>query len=409
MTATSQTAGEQKGTRMLQNPRFLITLASGSLTVMTGAALAPILPVMITDLQLNEAWAGSLVSAHYLMLALFSPLLGMVADRVGHVRLLTTSLVIYALLGMAGALLPTFWLLLLDRSLLGIATSGIAAGSIGLVIKMYQGDERTQAIAYISVALTLANIIYPPLASGIGSIQWRLAFTVYGLGIPLAVITWAIFNLGSKQSASGETPPSSSLTDEAANLDFTAVFKQPAISKLFLSLAMVSSLVLGLVIYLPIYLQIRLNTDVGINGIVLACMAIGSALSAVLALKWLTRRFGVLRVIPLSLGAMALILVLIPNLSQLGWIILTAFLFGLGVGLVTPSIYNGLANLAPDHLQSSALATGIGIGFLGQFISPLIFGQVLAASDISGVFYAAAIIALGTGLLFVLPSRRPST
>ncbi|MGB7416102.1 MAG: MFS transporter [Thermosynechococcaceae cyanobacterium] len=396
---------------MLHNPRFLYLLVSGSLTVMTGGVLAPILPAMITQLPLDEAWAGILVSTHYLMLALFSPLLGLLADRFGKLRLLSLSLFVYSFLGMAGALLTDFGWLLLDRALLGIATSGIAAGSLGLLTSMYKGGDRTQAIAYVSVTLTLANIIYPLLAGGMGAIHWRLAFTLYGVGIPLAALAWVIYRpqRQSRLHVENNEPETLGKDDDIGKpIDLKVIFREPAILKLLFSLIMVSAIVFGMVIYLPIFLQSRLGTDVGVNGIVLACMAIGSALSAVLALKRLTQRLGVFRVIPLGLGLMALILVILPTLGQLSVIIVAATLFGIGFGVVTPSLYNGLANLTPNELQSSILATGIGAGFLGQFISPLFFGQILGLSSIVGVFYAAATASIGTGLLVAFQSgQRP--
>jgi MFS family permease len=105
---------------------------------------------------------------------------------------------------------------------------------------------------------------------------------------------------------------------------------------------------------------------------------------------------------------MALLLILTPTLEQLSLVLLTAMGFGVGFGVVTPSLYNGLANLTPNNLQSSVLATGIGAGFLGQFLSPLILGRVLALTHITGVFYAAAVAVLGTGIMLVLPPKPTS-
>jgi MFS transporter, ACDE family, multidrug resistance protein len=100
---------------------------------------------------------------------------------------------------------------------------------------------------------------------------------------------------------------------------------------------------------------------------------------------------------------MAMFLVLFPNLTPLWLLMLVSGLFGLSFGLVTPSLYNILANLAPSHLQSSILATGIGAGFLGQFVSPLILGPILSAKGLSGVFYSCAGLAIFIGLTLLIP------
>jgi MFS family permease len=92
-------------------------------------------------------------------------------------------------------------------------------------------------------------------------------------------------------------------------------------------------------------------------------------------------------------------------LHQLSWIVLTAVFFGVGFGIVLPTLYGTLANLAPSDLRSSVLAAGTGAGFLGQFLSPILLGPVLSYGGLEGVFYAAAIISLVTGVLLFAPMR----
>jgi MFS family permease len=102
---------------------------------------------------------------------------------------------------------------------------------------------------------------------------------------------------------------------------------------------------------------------------------------------------------------MALTLMTIPLLHQISWIVLAAVFFGAGFGIVLPTLYSTLASLAPSDLRSSVLAAGTGAGFLGQFLSPIVLGPVLGYGGLEGVFYAAATIALVTGLLLFAPTR----
>ena len=69
-------------------------------------------------------------------------------------------------------------------------------------------------------------------------------------------------------------------------------------------------------------------------------------------------------------------------------------LFGLGMGMITPSVLDWVEELVPkEHLGSlsSYLASA---GYLGQFLSPVLFGPVTGAYDVRGVFAAGAVIAL---------------
>jgi predicted MFS family arabinose efflux permease len=375
---------------------LIFLLTAGSLTVMTGAVMAPILPELIEQLALSRGWAGSLVSAHYLTLAMFSPLLGVLADRYGQLRLLIPCLIGYALIGVGGAFLPNYTLLLIDRALLGVASGGVAAASLGLLSRWYPGELRQQAISYAAMAITLANIVYPLLAVGLGYFNWRFAFGLYGFSAVLAGVAFILF----RQPLQTEPPQNSGIS-----LRPGALLKSPSCIRMFVSLIIVSSVVYGTVIYLPIYLKTRLGSALIWNGLILALQAVGAALSSGFLMSPLTRRLGSLRTTAVSLGIMALLLVLFPNLTFLPGLMIASGVFGLGFGLVTPSLYSILANLAPANLQSSILATGIGAGFLGQFVSPLVLGPILSAAGLEDVFYSCAGIVMALGLSFLIPLK----
>ncbi|MGB8698206.1 MAG: MFS transporter [Thermosynechococcaceae cyanobacterium] len=385
-----------------RDPVLCFLLAAGSLTVMAGAAIAPILPELIEHLNLSREWAGSLASAHYLTLALFSPILGILADRYGQLRLLILCLLGYAVAGIAGAWLPNYWTLLLDRGLLGLTSGGIAAASLGLLSRRYTGDARHQAISYAATIITLANIVYPLMAVGLGQFNWRFAFGLYGFSAVLAglALVWLI-PLAKLSSAPTQT-------DAALHLQPGELLKSAACLRLFVSLTLISAIVYGSIIYLPIYLKTVLHSDLVWNGVILAVQAVGAAVSSGVLIGPLTRRLGSLQVAALSLGVMALFLALFPHLTQLWLLMLVSSLFGMTFGLVTPSLYNVLANLAPPHLQSSILATGIGSGFLGQFVSPLGLGPIWHNAGLTTVFYSCAVAAIAVGLGLQVPLKPPS-
>jgi MFS transporter, ACDE family, multidrug resistance protein len=384
--------------KLWRDPILCFLLMVGSLTVMAGAVIAPILPELVAHLHLSPNWAGSLVSAHYLTLALFSPLLGILADRYGPLRVLVPCLAGYAVVGVSGAFLPDYWTLLASRGLLGIASGGIAASSLGLLSRRYEDDARDRAIAYVATAITLANIVYPLMAVGLGHFQWQLAFGLYGVSAVLAGIAILLFR--SDYRTVDVSGPTVAATDGIRPLE---LLSSPVSLRIFISLIVVSAVVYGTIVYLPLYLKTTLHSDLVWNGLILAVQAVGAAFSSGLLLEPLRQRLGSLRVTALSLGSMALCLVLFPNLTHLPLLILASSLFGLSFGFVTPSLYNILANLAPIHLQSSILATGIGAGFLGQFLSPLILGGLLSSAGLKGVFYSCAVVAIALGLSLLIP------
>ena len=157
--------------------------------------------------------------------------------------------------------------------------------------------------------------------------------------------------------------------------------------------------------FLPIYLKELMNASTALNGGILTVQALGSAVTSAFGARWLAKRFGLTLVTAAGFGVMALMVMTLPNLSHLGSIVPVAILFGMGFGAVTPSLYTNLANFTPEGMQGSVLAAGTGAGFLGQFLSPILFGLILAQGSIAGVFYTATSVALAAGLLLLVPIR----
>ncbi|MBD1870269.1 MFS transporter [Cyanobacteria bacterium FACHB-471] len=397
--------------------RLLVLLAASSLIAMTGAILAPILPEMANSLHFETAQAGNLISFHFLTLAIFTPLLGILADRIGQIRLLLPSLICYAVFGISGVLMHSFTPLLATRALLGIANGGIAAAGLGLVSKLYQGEARAQAIAYVATTLTLANIVYPLIAGWIGTIDWHFVFGLYGLGIPLALWAAVVF-YGSRQSTGlnvealstqKDTERSSAESSQNATVSEVAtpaqLFRQPQILKLLLCLALVSASVYALIVYLPIYMKTDMSSNTVSIGIVLATKAGGAALVSAFLVRRLVKQIGESWTIILGAVTMSLTLATMPYLHQMQTLLPVAILFGFGFGIVVPTLYSSLAELAPDNLQSTVLATGTGVSFLAQFLSPILLGFVFTHSNLPTVFYTTALVAVTVGLLNLLPKR----
>lgn len=383
---------------MLHDLRLLVLLAAGSLTTMAGGVVAPILPEMVQQLHLDPGLAGNLVSMHCLTIALFSPLLGILADRVGRVRVLVFSLILYALFGTAGALMPSFWPLLVMRGALGAASGGIAAASLGILGSMYEGQARSQALGLATSTLTIAGIVFPLLGGWVGATHWQFAFCLYGLGLPLALLVGLML----REQSSSRTKPAAI----DVNNKLSKVLGHPLALRLLLTLGLVSVAMYAVVIYSPLYLKATIGAGTVLNGIVLASRALGAAAVSALGARRLARILGVAQATAVGFGLMALMLATIPLLSQLSWILLTAVLFGVGFGLVLPNLYSALADLAPSELRSSVLAAGTGAGFLGQFLSPILLGPVLGYGGLGGVFYAAACVSVIAGLLLFTSSRK---
>ncbi|MFM2432303.1 MAG: hypothetical protein RLZZ511_3517 [Cyanobacteriota bacterium] len=367
--------------------------------VMAGAIIAPVLPEILTGLHIAPQSGSSLVSLHFLTMGIATPLFGILADRVGHRRLLITMLVSYAAIGMAGGLAQNLITLMGLRVLLGVASGGVAAAGLGLVGQRYVGEARTQVIGYVSTALTLGNVLYPLLGAVVGGWNWRWVFGLYGVGLPIAL--WVrltdrqqVMEVATEPAIDPHEPQSAALPP-APPIKLGQLFTQPVTLGLLVSLSLASGMVYSMVAYLPLYLKANFATTVTVNGVMLALQAVGAAVISAIGMQPLSQRFGTRGCIGMGLGVMGIALLLLPWVPHLGLVVPLALLFGMGFGVVVPNLYDALAQVAPANLQASLMAAGTGVSFLGQFLAPIGLSLVVAQWGLGGVFRTAAAIALG--------------
>ncbi len=379
-----------------QAPTLLVLLAAGCLTSMTGGIVAPVFPEIVEQLRIDPGWAGTLVSIHTLMTALSSPVLGILADRIGKLRVLIFSLVCYALFGAAGGLMQNFDSLLWTRALLGVSNGGIAAASIGLLGGMYEGESRSRVMGYATSALATASIIFPLLGGWLGSTHWRFTFCLYVLALPVALAATLVLRKRKFQ--------------QAATLDLTNTQKlstsllKPSVLMLLLLLGLASGIFYVVIVYAPLYFKAAIGADTVINGAILASRAIGAAIISAVGASLLAKRLGVTPAIGVGFGLMALTLIAIPHLEHIQLALITALLFGMGFGIVMPNLYSILSDLSPVNQRSGILAIGTGISSLGQFLSPVFLGPVWKSSG-EAVFYVAGAVGIVISFLSFLSQK----
>ncbi|MEM6751755.1 MAG: MFS transporter [Cyanobacteria bacterium P01_C01_bin.38] len=375
-----------------QIPILLVLLACGSLTTMTGSVVAPVMPEVKDQLLIDSRWSGMLVSMHCLTIFLFSPICGILADRIGKAKVLIPSLICYAFFGTAGALANGFTALLISRALLGAASGGIAAASIGILSSMYEGEKRTRILGYTTSALAIASIIFPLVGGLIGKYNWRFTFCMYALALPAALLAYLLLpkrkrngssslNLGQKDKLIKSLRASSTIT-------------------LFTALALTSAIFYVVIIYAPLHFKQAIGADTVLNGAILASRAIGAAVISAVGASKLAKRVGSAKAIALGFILMAVTLITIPFVEQVYFILPTAIIFGMGFGIVMPNLYDALSKSTPKEVRSSVLAIGTGASNLGQFFSPILLGPVWKYAGI-GVFFVGAGVALVTTVLSI--------
>ena len=375
---------------------LLVLLVCGSLTTMTGSVVSPVWPEVKQQLAIDPRWSGTLVSMHCLTIFLFSPICGILADRIGKVKVLIPSLICYAIFGTSGALMQSFTPLLISRALLGAASGGIAAASIGILSSMYEGEKRTRILGYTTSALAIASIIFPLIGGSLGKENWRLSFCMYGLGLPAALIAYFLLPKKKRQNSSS--------INLGQKDKLISSLTTPSTLTLFTALALTSAIFYVVIIYAPLHFKETIGADTVLNGMILASRAIGAAVISAVGASKLAKRLGSAQAIALGFTLMAITLITIPLVEHIYLILPAAIIFGMGFGIVMPNLYDALSKSTPKEVRASILAIGTGASNLGQFFSPIFLGPVWKNGGIA-VFFVGAAVSLVTTFLSIKQSK----
>jgi MFS family permease len=173
-------------------------LVSGSCMPVLGAVLlAPVLPT------LNQAFADTpgvailvplTLTLPALFVALFSPVAGYVADRVGRKQLLIFAMLAYAAFGTAPLWLDSLESIAVSRVGVGIAEAAIMTCCTTLITDYYAGQQRNKYLGLQTMVSALAATAFFAIGGALGSISWRTPFWLCAISavilIPMVFKLW---------------------------------------------------------------------------------------------------------------------------------------------------------------------------------------------------------------------------
>lgn len=376
--------------RQLPFSIYALSLASG--VVMTGFMMVlPILPAYSTDLGFNEFEIGLLVASFAIGRVLFQFPVGVLSDHIGRRGIISFMILLFALSMVAFSLTTSFALMLILRTLTGIASSGLTVGAQSYLNDVTPPRLRGLANGVNSSAINL-GVIAGPLLAGVLSQRYSLQTPFLAGGI-LGALT---FLLSLTLPAIGNDGRPRRPTLGKATLKRLL---KPALSAPSLSLSLVQFMqMLALAVFLtaaPILTAQALGWDA--DRIALA-LAVGGACGAIASpfLGRLSDRVGHLWLLGAGLVFMAVqsfLVYLHPGTA------LTIFAFAIG-GAAAPAFFNAFYSLigdATDPRQRGAV-TGF-VGSFGEWGS--IIGSALLVPAVWKLIDIGVSLAINTAILLL--------
>ncbi|MFY0751802.1 MFS transporter [Pseudomonas sp. NFX5] len=364
-------------TRVTQSKATLATyllLLINCLSPMAAIVVAPSLPQMqahFSDVPNVEFLIPVALTIPGLLVALLSPLVGVLADRYGRKQLLVASIVGYGVFGLMPMFLDSLYAIIVSRIALGCVEAVVVTISTMLIGDYYSGAQRQKYLALQTTFASSSAILFFMVGGALGELGWRMPYVVYAVPLALALLSKVML---------WEPRAASMASDEEQarnNVSFRPV--------LMLGICVVTFI--GAVMFMILQIQMAyLLGDIGEPSPQTAGL-VASACSVMIVLGTLSvhllTRLGLRtpHCLALAFGLIATSFLLIPAMHTWQAIMVVALINGLGCGLMLPTL--AIWNMRELPWQRRGLGTGMWYGSycLGMFFSPIL---VVAVGKVSG-------------------------
>jgi MFS family permease len=368
-----------------------VILSSATLTVMAGSVISPVLGQMGEGLGISPSAARLLITTHGIMIAICSPAIGLLIDKVGVRRPLILGLILYGLAGGSGLIIDDYYLLIFSRILLGIGVATIFTSITVVILNVYEGAQRNKVMGWRGSSNSAGGIIWPLVGGSLGVISWHLPFAAYLAGFPIAFLAF----LSIPESQKGA---SSSVNKSADNQESTLnIFKSTPILFLPYGLIFVGNILL----YANIVFMPRLVEQFGITssfyvGTFISTVGLAGGTTSLFYGKIKARlSFNNIVITSLSLWTAGFILI---SQAPFSWVIsIGVIFFGIGMGMVLPTISVWVGELVPASFRGRMTSYISMFSYTGQFLSPIILSPIESSFGLDTLF-----LAIGSTCAFLL-------
>lgn len=379
----------------------LVLLLASSLTVMAGALITSVLPnIGLYFSSYPDVLVKLILTVPALFIALFSPLMGWLADRYGRLPVLLSCLLLYSFAGAAGGLTQSMGWMLFTRALLGIGVAGIMGVATTLIGDYFIGQERQNFMGLQGSFMALGGVAYILLGGWLAMATWRAAFLVYLLALIVFVLAWLYL-----KEPSAEVKNASNTTTESKGFPWRAILPVYALG--FTAMAMFYILPAQI----PFLLVERFSVSSIQTALVVSTSTLAGAVAGFLFGR-IKNRLSHPRIYTLAFLLFFLGYLLASQVQTYPLMLLAMVISGFGAGMTFPTGNHWILQLTPAAYRGRAMGGFSSVFFMGQFLSPLFVAPIENFAGLTYVFIAASGLALVIGLslwFFSKPSSADKT
>jgi MFS family permease len=314
-------------------------------------------------------------------------LAGYMAERWGRRTVIVVLLAVYAASGVAGYFAPNLEILVATRVIIGFAAGALLTTIYAVIGEYFEGPKRERLLGFMSMAASASSVAMLILGGKVvAHYGWRTPFLFYIAAVLL--IPLALIGLRKGKTVNAEMA-----------LSWKPVMRHWPI---YLLLTAYTIGMYMLVIQGPFLLGSKGVTSPETIGLFISVSSMFGALGGAVY-GFMRRALGFRQMfvfISFAIGV-GLPLAAFSSGDAVSFIF-AAFVVGLGIGVIEPTVASELLLRTPEPLHDRAMGLNVAAMFLGQFLNPLLIAPLYGVVSASAAFQLVGAAYLFGGVLFLI-------
>jgi MFS transporter, DHA1 family, multidrug resistance protein len=375
----------------LQTKKALPILFAIMFLVMVGfGIIIPVLPFYAEEIGANPTELGLLMAVYSLMQLIFAPYWGRLSDRIGRKPVMMIGIGGLALSFFIQAISTELWMLFAARILGGLLSSANMPTAMAYVADITTEENRGKGMGIVGAAVGLGFVFGPAIGGIFSKISLSMPFYIASASSLVTLILVSIVLKESRQKQSDTSHKKESIWKS---------FNQN-VSVLFFVQLLISLSLSGLEATFAYFAAQKAGLNTVQLGYIFMIMGFaGAMVQGGLVGRW-TKKYGESAVIQggMIVSAIGFALILAVNNFLTAAIFLS--IFGIGNGVIRPSVSSLLTKLSTTGHGSS---TGLLSSFdsLGRIVGPPLGGWLFSIS-IGLPYISGAVITIAALALFLV-------